>query len=154
MKYISLIILFLSFSTIQAQSGFNHITYKGGLTYEGAFNGEIGYEINKRYYNNWSLFFSGYSQKIDSSETINNWTTGLYYEPNIIASKNNFLNLKFGSSLGTNESEFIIDLIVGLEYNYAFSENMKFTIYFKNNRMFNSDIQYRHAILIGFKHRL
>lgn len=138
-------------SLTMAQSGFNHVTYKGGLTYEGDFNFEIGYELNKRYYNNWSFFLSGFNAK---GKDLNNWTFGTYYEPNIIGSKNNYLNLKFGTSFGTNESSFIWDLIVGLEYNYAFSENTKFTVFFKNNKMFNSDIDFRHALLIGFKHRL
>lgn len=150
MKYITLIALFLFCGlTASAQLGFNHLTAKGGVSLNGGTNFEIGYEVNRRYNTNWSIFFSGYAR-----DEIRNWTTGLYYEPNLLASKNNLLNLKIGTSLGTNESEFIIDAIVGIEYNYAFSEKMKFTVFFKNNRMFNSEDKFRHAILIGFKHRL
>lgn len=137
-----------------AQSGFNHLTYKGGITYEQGFNFEIGYEINKRHYNNWSYFFSGYTRNVEREKRLNNWTFGMYYEPNIIASKNTYLNLKIGTSLGTNEISFIMDAILGLEYNYAFTENTKFTILFKNNIMFNSLVKFRHGLLIGFKHRL
>lgn len=150
MKKILLIALFGFFSyAANAQVGFHHITAKGGFALSGGANFEIGYETNKKYNKNWSVFFSGYSHN-----EIKNWTTGLYYEPSIVASKNNLLNFKIGTSLGTNEEEFIIDVIAGLEYNYAFSEKMKFTVFFKNNRMFNSSEKFRHAILIGFKHRL
>lgn len=150
MKYITLIIfIFCCAFTANAQFGFNHLTAKGGIGINGGANFEIGYETNKKYNRNWSIFFSGYAR-----DEVRNWTTGLYYEPSLLASKNNLINLKIGTSLGTNEDRFIIDAIVGLEYNYAFSRNMKFTIFFKNNRMFNSDDKYRHAILIGLKHRL
>lgn len=154
MKYLYIVFAVLFFSKTSAQDGFSHVTLKGGFTYEKAFNFEIGYEVNQRYYNNWSLFFSGFTQNLDNGEKVNNWTFGLYYEPNLIEAKNNLLNLKIGSSLGTNENDFIIDGILGLEYSYAFSDNMKFTVFLKNNRMFNSNIKFRHALLVGFKHRL
>jgi hypothetical protein len=154
MRYIYIAALLLFTSNISAQTGFNHLTAKGGVTYEGAFNFEIGFEMNKKYFNNWSIFFSGYNQELDNGNQIKNWTSGVYYEPNLLASKNNLLNFKFGTSLGTNENDFIIDAIAGIEYNYAFSDKMKFTVFFKNNYMINSDVNFRHALLIGFKHRL
>ncbi len=139
---------------MSAQKGFSHITAKAGYTYEGGTNFELGYELNKKYHNNWSIFFSGFFQEYDNTKEIRNWTSGIYYEPNLLVSKNNLLNLKIGGSLGTNEENFIADAILGLEYNYAFTDNMKFTLFFKNSHMFNSPVNFRHAILIGLKHRL
>lgn len=89
----------------------------------------------------------------ETTREIRNWTFGVYYEPNIIASKNMLLNWKFGTSLGTNQDNFIIDLIAGIEYNYAISKSTKISVFAKNNYMFNSEIEFRHAILIGFKQR-
>ena len=148
-----ILLFFLIGITVNAQKGFSHLTAKGGYTYEGDLNFEVGYELNKQYHNNWSIFFSGFLSSTESQE-IRNWTTGIYYEPNIMASKNHLLNLKIGGSLGTNEEEFIADGILGLEYNYAFTDKMKFTVFFKNSHMFNSAINFRHALLIGLKHRL
>ena len=154
MKNILFILTFLFCSVVSAQSGFKHITARGGMTYEGATNFEIGLEINKKYYNNFSIFFSGYSEPVDDGKTINNWTSGIYYEPNLLASKNNMLHFRFGTSLGTNQEEFIIDLIAGIEYSVAISRNIKLSAYFKNNYMFNSSTEFRSALLIGIKHRL
>jgi hypothetical protein len=139
---------------VSAQTGFKHLTARGGITYEGAFNFEFGLEINRKYYNNFSLFFSGYSEPLNDGETAKNWTSGFYYEPNILASKNNLVHFRFGTSLGTNEEEFIIDLIAGIEYSVAISRNVQLTAYFKNNYMFNSSTEFRSALLIGIKHRL
>lgn len=151
-KLLIITILLLSVKSF-SQTGFNHLTLKGGLTLDNARNYELGYEMNKKYFNNFSLFFSVYEKDIDLDK-LYNFTFGLYYEPSLKASKNSFVNLKFGSSFGTNETKFIFDIIVGLEYNYAITENLKLTIYQKNNNMFNADLGFRHALLFGIKYRL
>lgn len=154
MKNLCIALLLIVGFTANAQTGFNHITLKGGATLESGFNFEVGYEINKKYFTNWSIFFSGFYQEKNLEEGINNWTTGIYYEPILIASKNNLLNLKIGSSAGTNENQFIFDAILGVEYNRAITDKVQFSVFFKNNLMFNSEVRFRHALLIGFKHRL
>lgn len=136
-----------------AQEGFQHLTFKGGYTIEEDMNIEIGYEFNMAHFNNWSIFFSYFESNKRSPELVN-YTTGIYYEPNIYAAKNSFLNLKFGTSFGTNSKDFRFDVIAGLEYNYAFSRDFKLSVFFKNNKMFNSDIGFRHGILVGLKYRL
>ena len=153
MKKIIIVTIFLLSIKCFSQTGFNHLTLKGGLTLDNARNYELGYEMNKRYFNNFTLFFSVYEKDIDLDK-LYNFTVGLYYEPSLKASKNTFINFKFGSSFGTNETKFIWDLIVGIEYNYAISENIKLSIYQKNNNMFGADLGFRHALLFGFKYRL
>lgn len=148
-KLLILCIVMFSVSAF-SQSGFKHLTVKGGFTYyNGASNFEIGLEFNEPYFKNWNLFFSGYQNGM-----IKNWNVGLYFEPGVLASKNSFLNMKFGTSFGTNQESFIMDIIFGLEYNYAISENFKVGVFFKNNHMFNSVVKFRHALLFGIKYRL
>lgn len=149
-KIILIFTLFIGLEGI-SQTGFKHITAKGGFTYidKAFFNFEVGLELNRAYFTNWSLFLSGYNFKEEK-----NYTLGIYYEPNIYASKNNFANLKFGSSAGSNQKKFIMDAIIGIEYYYAFTENLKFTAYLKNNYMFWSKIGFRNSALIGLKYRL
>ncbi len=153
MKKYLLILAVITTSIGFAQSGFNHITGKLGLTYESDFNFEIGYEFNKKNYKNISLFFSGFKAN-RSGKNISNWTFGISYDPNLITAKNHYLNLKIGTSAGTNESNFIVDIITGLEYNYALSYDVKLTALLKLNRMFNSEIDYRQGLLLGIKYRL
>ncbi len=150
MKKIILLLLLSIGAYSYSQSGFKHLTLKGGYNFiDPAMNVELGLEFNERYFTNWSLFISAYQ-----NDNLKNYTAGLYYEPNIFSAKNQFLNLKFGSSLGSNQKKFIMDAIVGMEYYYAFTYNLKFSVYLKNNYMFWSKKGFRNAILIGLKYRL
>ncbi|MBS9767657.1 MAG: hypothetical protein KGV44_08975 [Flavobacteriaceae bacterium] len=148
-KSILLLSLIIGISSY-SQSGFKHLTLKGGYNFiDPAINVELGLEFNQEYFTNWSIFVSAYQ-----NETLKNYTAGVYYEPNIYAAKNQFLNFKFGSSLGSNQKRFIMDAIVGMEYSYAFTDNLEFSAFLKNNYMFWSKKGFRNAILIGLKYRL
>jgi len=147
-------IAFLCFSTLFSQEGFKHVSMKGGYTYEGHGNFEIGLEFNRKYYNNWTIFFSGFTKYHGTNNEENNWTTGIYYAPSIVAVNNHLLNFKFGTSLGTNEDIFIMDLIAGMEYDYALNEWLKIGLFFKNNYLVVGDNDFRHALLGGIKIRL
>ncbi|MFL0137679.1 hypothetical protein [Tenacibaculum maritimum] len=152
-KLLVVLIVLISYSSY-AQTGFKHISIQYGMTYEKSTNIEIGLDFNRKYFNTWTLFFSHYKKNEDATGNFENSTVGFYYSQNLIASKNNFLNLKMGSSAGTNSENFIIDIILGLEYNYSFSRNLKFSLFLKNNAMFNANPVFRHALLAGLKYRL
>ncbi|MCG8226375.1 hypothetical protein [Tenacibaculum finnmarkense] len=152
-KILILLLVLLSYSSY-SQTGFKHINIHYGLTYEKASNIEISLDFNRQYFNAWTIFISHYAINKNKSGDLENTTLGFYYSSNLIASKNNFLNLKMGSSGGSNGNNFIIDAILGLEYNYAISRNIKFSLFFKNNIMFNSNPLVRHALLGGLKFRL
>lgn len=152
MKKIIFIIILVS-SSVYSQRGFKHLNIQGGVTYELDKNFEVGLQFDTKYFNNWQFFFSAFQRNTEKGDK-ENFTTGFYYSNNLIASKNNFLNLKFGTSLGTNSENFIFDLIAGLEYDYAITRDLKLSLLFKNNVMFNTDPNFRHALLIGLKFRL
>lgn len=136
-----------------SQRGFKHLNLQGGVTYELDKNFEVGLQFDTKYFNNWQVFFSVFQRNTGKGEE-ENYTTGVYYSNNLLASKNNFLNVKLGTSLGTNSKTFIFDLIAGLEYDYAITRNLKLSFLFKNNVMFKAEPRFRHALLAGLKFRL
>lgn len=153
-NYLSIALLVFMFISSYSQEGFKHISLKGGFTHEGHVTFELGLEFNKKYYNNWTMFFSGFTKYYNTAKEENNWTTGIYYEPAILAVNNNLLHFRFGTSMGTNEKEFILDIIAGIEYNYAVNDWFKVGLFFKNSKLFFGSDEFRHAILGGIKIRL
>lgn len=154
MKKIIVFLLLIIGSSTYAQRGFKHINLQGGVSYELDKNFEIGLQFDTKYFNNWQIFFSVFQGKEENGSDKENFTTGVYYSNSLIASKNNFLNLKMGTSFGTNSDNFIFDIILGLEYDYAITRNLKLSFLFKNNAMFNAEPTFRHALLGGLKFRL
>lgn len=153
MKNLIMILILSCGSLAFSQTGFKHINIQGGLTYELDKNFEIGLEFNRKYFNSWTVFFSAFQRNTEKGNQ-ENYTTGVYYSNNLLASKNSFLNVKMGSSLGTNSETFVFDLILGLEYDYAITRDLKLSFLFKNNVMFKADPRFRHALLGGLKFRI
>ncbi len=100
------------FSISQAQEGFKYLILKAGPVYQDAWNATMGIDFVARYHNSFELSLNYYRHKTDYE----NYLLGLFYKPALSRSKNATLKLRLGSNIGTDNSDFILSALGGLEF--------------------------------------
>jgi hypothetical protein len=106
------VLLMAIFSVSQAQEGFKYLVLKGGPVYQDAWSATMGIDFVTRYHNSFELSLSYYRHKTDYE----NYLLGMFYKPALSRSKNATLKLRLGTHIGTDNSNFILSALGGLEF--------------------------------------
>ncbi len=112
-KLLILSLSLFSLSQLKAQEGLTFLTVKGGMAYQDAMTGTVGLDFTTRYHNAVEISLTYY--KADD-RAYDNVLCGLFYKPLLIRSRNSVLKFRMGTHIGTDNSEFVISALGGLEF--------------------------------------
>ena len=108
-----LILLITAFSNARSQEGCTYLLLKAGPVYESAWTGTVGVDLNTKYHNSAELSFSYY--KADQ-KSYDNLLVGMFYKPVLARSRNTTFKFRLGSHIGTDNSDFILAALGGIEF--------------------------------------
>ncbi len=131
----------------RAQEGFKYFILKGGPVYQDAWTGTAGIDFVTRYHNSFELSFNYYRHKTDYE----NYLLGLFYKPAISRNKNVTLKFRIGSHVGTDNSDFMLSALGGLEFLQSISGRIDLALSGTGGYYFNGHNGWRIAGEIGLR---
>jgi hypothetical protein len=136
-----------AFTAARAQEGFRYVILKGGPVYQNAWTGTAGIDFVTRYHNSFELSFNYYRHKTGYG----NYLLGLFYKPVLSRSKNAALKFRVGSHVGTDNSDFILSALGGLEFLQFLSGGLDLVFSGTGGYYFNGHNSWRIAGEIGLR---
>lgn len=154
-------LLLVSFK-INAQSNSNRIMFGVGALYERGLDATISVEHETKHHNAWEYFANGYIKyakdprvghitKDSFWKHYRTWSVGAAYKPCVFRGKNNYGNLRFGGSIGSDTHEFLGLVHAGYEHNYALRKGWQIYWQVKTDFCINGKDLFRTGVVLGFK---
>ena len=149
-------------TTAMAQRNSNHVSLGIGALYERGLDATLSFEHETNYHNAWEFFANGYL-KWDKCAECNHvtpdsfwknyrtWSVGAAYKPCVVRGKNNFGNVRFGASGGSDTHKFIGIIHLGYEHNYALKKGWKLFWQVKTDLAIKGEDLLRTGVVIGIK---
>lgn len=133
-----------------------------GLLYENGLDATISYERENAYHNAWEFFANGYLKWDDCKscghicpdsfwKNYRSWGVGAAYKPCVWRGKNNYGNLRFGGSVGSDTHRFLGGIHAGYEHNYRLKGGWQLYWQVKTDLMIKGEDLFRTGVVIGFK---
>lgn len=148
--------------SMMAQSHSDRISFGMGALYERGFDATLSWEHETKYHNAWEYFVNGYL-KWDECESCghvcpesfwhnyNTWGIGIAYKPCVVRGRNNYGNIRFGASGGSDTDKFIGAVHLGYEQNYALRHGWNIFWQVKTDLVLRGEDLFRTGVVIGIK---
>lgn len=148
-KIIIIITLLISVIKVNAQDGYKHFIFRGGLTYKEGFNYTVGIDFADKYYSSYEISINYF--KRTKPVLYQNYMFGVFYKPLIFREKNTLMKFRFGALLGSDSVNFLVAPSLGFEYLKSLSNNVDFVITNNNGFYFFSNEKWMCSATAGFR---
>ncbi|MFV0591552.1 MAG: hypothetical protein ACK5M7_09220 [Draconibacterium sp.] len=143
-----IILLIVAFSNARSQEGFTYLTLKTGPLYKSAWTSTIGLDLTTKYHNSAELSVTYY--KVDN-KSYDNLLLGMFYKPVLARSKNTTFKFRLGTHIGTDNSEFILSALGGMEFIQSLAPGFDFVISNTSGYYFWARNHWRVSTEFGFR---
>ncbi|MCM1511349.1 MAG: hypothetical protein NC116_11630 [Clostridium sp.] len=133
-----------------------------GLLYSNGLDATLSYELENANHNAWEFFANGYVQWKDCEscghvcpdsfwKNYRSWGVGAAYKPCVTRSRNNYGNLRFGGSLGSDTHKVLGGVHAGYEHNYRMRGGWQLYWQVKTDFMIKGEDLFRTGVVLGIK---
>lgn len=145
----SLLSLFISLSAV-AQSGYRHISVRGGFSFPETFHAQATYEQPLDLDNSYTLFGEIGAKHFEASPPRGYyWDGGVGYQQTLTRFKNARLRLTSEVHAGAATKDFFFGVGIGFEYSYVFLNGMSLVVHQTNQVNFLHNDTFKNGLLIG-----
>lgn len=158
---LSVIVLLSSVLCVHAGEGDEFVHLSGGYLFQNTLNVSVGWEKELAYDNAIELFAEAgdrWTKDPECGKVCTKsfwkhyyWSGGLLYKKSVKSWRNSSLRLYLGPVSGATEGDYFFGAEGGFEYNYTFSNGVKFVVKQKNNVCFFHGDSFRDGLTIGIK---
>lgn len=164
MKKILLVLFAIMSTSVDAFAG-EHEGRMGigvGLLYRNGLDATISYERENANHNAWEFFANGYLQWKECEscghicpesfwKNYRTWGVGAAYKPCVNRGRNNYGNLRFGGSLGSDTHKVLGGVHAGYEHNYRLKGGWQIYWQIKTDLMIVGEDLFRTGVVLGLK---
>lgn len=155
-------VMLLCVTSSYAQIGSNRISLGAGLLYERGCDLTLSYEHETKYHNAWEFFANGYLKWDECPscghicpdsfwKNYRSYGFGIAYKPCVVRGRNNYGNVRFGASAGSDTNKFVGGVHIGYEHNYVLRSGWQLFWQVKSDVMIKGKDLFRTGGVIGIK---